>query len=156
MLILTRRPTETIYIGDEVTVTVLGVIGNQVRFGIDAPRQIAIDRKEIRERKMRDQGRIDGEEANGNVALPAYAVPPPLPRLDLPPVRAPLPAPRIEVRPPVAAAPPPTPPPAVPPPPAPQSGTLKLNRERERQAILAQAGLSEPAAAPPLKRRSNW
>jgi carbon storage regulator CsrA len=37
MLILTRRPAETIYIGEEVTVTVLGVVGNQVRFGIEAP-----------------------------------------------------------------------------------------------------------------------
>jgi carbon storage regulator len=53
MLILTRRPVETIYIGDEVTVTVLGVVGNQVRFGIEAPRSIVIDRAEIHERKKR-------------------------------------------------------------------------------------------------------
>ena len=53
MLILTRRPVETIYIGDEVTVTVLGVVGNQVRFGIEAPRHITIDRAEIHERKKR-------------------------------------------------------------------------------------------------------
>ena len=53
MLILTRRPVETIYIGDEVTVTVLGVVGNQVRFGIEAPRSITIDRAEIHERKRR-------------------------------------------------------------------------------------------------------
>jgi carbon storage regulator len=53
MLILTRRPVETIYIGDEVTVTVLGVVGNQVRFGIEAPRHIVIDRAEIHERKKR-------------------------------------------------------------------------------------------------------
>src|SRR5262245_53147885 len=46
MLILTRRPAETIYIGEEVTVTVLGVVGNQVRFGIEAPRSITIDRAE--------------------------------------------------------------------------------------------------------------
>ena len=60
MLILTRRPVETIYIGDEVTVTVLGVVGNQVRFGIEAPRHIVIDRAEIHERKKR------AALANGN------------------------------------------------------------------------------------------
>lgn len=53
MLILTRRPVETIYIGDEVTITVLGVVGNQVRFGIEAPRNVVIDRAEIHERKKR-------------------------------------------------------------------------------------------------------
>ena len=53
MLILTRRPAETIYIGEQVTVTVLGVVGNQVRFGIEAPRSITIDRAEIHERKKR-------------------------------------------------------------------------------------------------------
>jgi carbon storage regulator len=64
MLILTRRPAETIYIGEQVTVTVLGVVGNQVRFGIEAPRSITIDRAEIYERKKRAaQG-----NANGNVA----------------------------------------------------------------------------------------
>ena len=62
MLILTRRPVETIYIGDEVTITVLGVVGNQVRFGIEAPRSITIDRAEIHERKKR------AATANGNVA----------------------------------------------------------------------------------------
>jgi carbon storage regulator len=53
MLILTRRPAETIYIGEQVTVTVLGVVGNQVRFGIEAPRSITVDRAEIHERKKR-------------------------------------------------------------------------------------------------------
>lgn len=56
MLILTRRPAETIYIGEQVTVTVLGVVGNQVRFGIEAPRSITIDRAEIHERKKRAAG----------------------------------------------------------------------------------------------------
>jgi carbon storage regulator len=68
MLILTRRPVETIYIGDEVTVTVLGVVGNQVRFGIEAPRSIVIDRAEIHERKKR------AALANGNQA-PGQAAP---------------------------------------------------------------------------------
>ena len=64
MLILTRRPAETIYIGEQVTVTVLGVVGNQVRFGIEAPRSITIDRAEIHERKKR----AALGPPNGNVA----------------------------------------------------------------------------------------
>jgi carbon storage regulator len=50
MLILTRRVGETVMIGDEVTVTVLGVKGNQVRMGINAPRTVAVHREEIFER----------------------------------------------------------------------------------------------------------
>jgi carbon storage regulator len=53
MLILTRRPVEAINIGEEIVLTVLGVTGGQVRFGIDAPRSIPIDRAEVFERKRR-------------------------------------------------------------------------------------------------------
>jgi carbon storage regulator len=47
MLILSRRPNETLNIGDNMTVTVLGVKGNQVRIGINAPRNVAVHREEI-------------------------------------------------------------------------------------------------------------
>lgn len=50
MLILTRRVGETLMIGDEVSVTVLGVKGNQVRVGINAPRDVAVHREEIAQR----------------------------------------------------------------------------------------------------------
>ena len=54
MLILTRRVGETLMIGDEVTVTVLGVKGNQVRLGVNAPRTVAVHREEIYERIRRE------------------------------------------------------------------------------------------------------
>lgn len=55
MLILTRRVGETVMIGNDVTVTVLGVKGNQVRVGINAPKNIAVHREEIYERIKREQ-----------------------------------------------------------------------------------------------------
>lgn len=55
MLILTRRVGETVMIGDDVTVTMLGVNGNQVRVGINAPKNVAVHREEIYERIRREQ-----------------------------------------------------------------------------------------------------
>ena len=55
MLILTRRVGESVMIGDDVTITVLGVKGNQVRVGINAPKNVAVHREEIYERIKREQ-----------------------------------------------------------------------------------------------------
>ena len=60
MLILTRRVGETLMIGDEVTVTVLGVKGNQVRIGVNAPRDVAVHREEIYERIKREKAEQQG------------------------------------------------------------------------------------------------
>ena len=63
MLILTRRVGESLMIGDNVNVTVLGIRGNQVRIGVDAPKEIAVHRQEIYER-------IQQEKAGGGAYVP--------------------------------------------------------------------------------------
>ncbi len=64
MLILTRRVGETLMIGDEVTVTVLGVKGNQVRIGVNAPRDVPVHREEIYERIKREQAQTAAQEGD--------------------------------------------------------------------------------------------
>jgi carbon storage regulator len=56
MLILTRRVGETLVIGDNVTVTIVGVFGNQVRVGVTAPREVEVHRQEVFERIQSERG----------------------------------------------------------------------------------------------------
>ncbi len=65
MLILTRRVGETLMVGSEVTVTVLGVKGNQVRIGVNAPKDVAVHREEIFDRIKR-QG--EGQDSVSDIA----------------------------------------------------------------------------------------
>jgi len=66
MLILTRRISETLMVGDDVTVTVLGVKGNQVRLGINAPRNVAVHREEIYARLKQGESVRSSREAAGH------------------------------------------------------------------------------------------
>ena len=61
MLILTRRVGETLMIGDNVTVTVLAVKGNQVRIGINAPKDVAVHREEIYDRILKESEDDDSQ-----------------------------------------------------------------------------------------------
>ncbi len=65
MLILTRRVGETVMIGNDVTVTVLGVKGNQVRIGVNAPKDVAVHREEIYDRIRREGDTDTNSRASG-------------------------------------------------------------------------------------------
>ena len=64
MLILTRRVGESLMIGDNVTVTVLGIKGNQVRIGVDAPKDVSVHREEIYQRIQQEGSGEVGNQAD--------------------------------------------------------------------------------------------
>jgi carbon storage regulator len=75
MLILTRRVGESVVIGEDVTVTVLGVKGNQVRIGINAPKTVTVHREEIFERIKNGRGAGDGATADETSNQPHESLP---------------------------------------------------------------------------------
>lgn len=72
MLILTRRVGETVMIGEDVTVTVLGVKGTQVRIGVNAPREVAVHREEIFERIKREESGEGEDHPNDAEIMSVY------------------------------------------------------------------------------------
>jgi carbon storage regulator len=75
MLILTRRVGESVVIGEDVVVTVLGVKGNQVRIGINAPKTVAVHREEIFERIKNGRGGGDSPAPEETSDLPRESLP---------------------------------------------------------------------------------
>jgi carbon storage regulator len=76
MLILTRRVGETLMVGDDVSVTVLGVKGNQVRIGVNAPKEVSVHREEIYQRIQREKmARLEAalhNQTGDNQAISSY------------------------------------------------------------------------------------
>lgn len=68
MLILTRRISESVIIGDDVKITVLGVKGSQVRLGIDAPKSVSVHREEIYERIQQEKSGDTSSESSEEVS----------------------------------------------------------------------------------------
>jgi len=77
VLILTRRVGEKIVIGEDVTVTVLSVKGNQVRIGIDAPRDVPINREEIYQRILKERRALNGDDGPVSTAQNPIRMPSP-------------------------------------------------------------------------------
>ncbi|MGH8603865.1 MAG: carbon storage regulator CsrA [Gammaproteobacteria bacterium] len=67
MLILTRRVGESLMIGDDVSITVLGIKGNQVRLGVNAPKEISVHREEIYQRIQQEKARAQEEVPSSEV-----------------------------------------------------------------------------------------
>lgn len=71
MLLLTRRISETIMIGDDINITILGVNGHQVKIGIDAPKDVPVHREEIyhriQQQKKMEQKQLEEEEGNHEI-----------------------------------------------------------------------------------------
>lgn len=63
MLILTRRVGESIIVGDNVTITVLGIKGNQIRLGVNAPKEVSVHREEIYQRIKQEKKVVEGDGA---------------------------------------------------------------------------------------------
>jgi carbon storage regulator len=70
MLILTRKVGETLMIGDEIEVTILSLKGNQVRIGVNAPKDVPVHREEIYDRIKREQAVVEPGNAAGNTSNP--------------------------------------------------------------------------------------
>lgn len=69
MLILTRRAGETLMVGDDVTITVLGVKGNQVRIGVNAPKHVSVHREEIYQRIQREKEQKENPQLAADLDL---------------------------------------------------------------------------------------
>jgi carbon storage regulator len=65
VLVLTRRVGEKLIIGENVTVTIMGVKGNQIRIGIDAPRDITVNREEIYQRILKEREGLNSARHSG-------------------------------------------------------------------------------------------
>jgi carbon storage regulator len=78
MLILTRRVGETVVIGEDIVVTVLSIKGNQVRIGVQAPKDVAVHREELLKRQRPAEAaiaKVDADEGNADVSRQPQAAP---------------------------------------------------------------------------------